>query len=317
MSGTPKETPATGAGDDLPDNALFDLYRKYIGEPDAQTDVYLGFGLFIGGIALLGAALVLFLWAGLFEARTAEYFVRAGPAYGAGMLAVPITLLGIVVLLPVENKALYASLAGSLVTLGAVAGYAFAYPDHWNGYGADYTIPVVAVYALGLTAVVASTGAALVAHQIEKHKPTVAPHEIEGVEEAEPVPGDEEYYSEERIREDIEEAMAETEISWGGVEESENRKLQLNTETIEDSEVSGMEFDPDVDRQSGGVDAQVEGLRQMKGGEKKMTKAENSTVDDQTAALNELKKQKEQGEALNDPVDTDEGLVDRFRGMFS
>lgn len=316
MSAEPAEPSTPGAEEDLPDNALFDLYREYIGEPDAQTDVYLGFGVFIGGIALLGVALALFAWAGFFEPRTDPYFWRAGTAYGAGMLAVPITLLGIVVLLPVENKALIASLAGTLITLVAVGGFAYAYPMDWNGYGADYTMEVVAVYALGLTAVVASTGSALIAHQIEKHRPTVAPHEIEGVEEAEPEPGDEEYYSDERIRQDIEEAMAETEISWGGVEKSENRKLKLNTETVESAEMSGLEIDPDVDRMAGGVDDQVQGLRQMKGGEKKTTKAENSTVDDQTAALNELKQKKREGEAPADPVEDEEGLVGRFKGLF-
>ena len=30
---------------ETPDNVLFDLYERYIGEPEAETDVYLGFGL--------------------------------------------------------------------------------------------------------------------------------------------------------------------------------------------------------------------------------------------------------------------------------
>lgn len=305
-----------GGTDSLPDNVLFDLYREYIGEPDTETDVYLGFGLFIGGIVLLGVALALFLWAGMFEPRSDPYFLRTGPAYGAGMLAVPLTLLGIVVLLPVENRAIVASVGGAVITLLAVGGFAYSYPADWNGYGADYTIPVVAVYAAGLTAVVASTGAALIAHQIEKHKPTVAPHEIEGVEPAEPQPGDEEYWSEEEIRRDIDEAMAETDISWGGVKKTEHTPLTLNTESLDTSDVSGVEINPDVNRQAGGVDAQVEGLRQMKGGETKTARAKNSTVDDQTAALTELKRKKAQGEVPADPLEEDPGLVDRLRGLF-
>jgi hypothetical protein len=305
-------------GGNGPDNVLFDLYRAYIGEPDAETDVYLGFGLFIGGIAILAIALGLFLWAGAYEPRTWDYWWRVGPAYGGGMLAVPLTLLGIVVLLPVENRALYASIAGTAVTVLAVAAFGFAYPHDWNGYGADYTIPIVATYALGLTAVVASTGAALIAHQIEKHKPSVAPHEIEGIEEEGPEPGDEEYWSDEEIRKDIEEAMAETDISWGGIEKSDNRKLKLNTETIDSTELSGMKLDPDVKRETGGVDAQVSGLRQLRGGETKTTTAQNSTVDDQTAALNQLKMEKREGKApdTSPTRDDEDGLVDRFRGMF-
>jgi len=315
-------TDASGAGDGgedpMPDNALFDLYRDYIGEPDAETDVYLGFGLFVGGIVMLGVALAIFLWAGQYEFRSDPYFQFAGPAYAIGMLAIPLTLTSIVVLLPVKTRALVASLGGVAVTVGAVAWFLVLYPYSWNVQGADATILVVGLYAVGLAGVVASNAAALIAHQIERHKPTVAPHEIEGVESTEPEPGDEEYYSEEEIRADIEEAMAETEISWGGVEKSENRQLKLNTETVDSNQVSGLEIDPDVKRESGGVDAQVEGLRKMKGGDKKTARAENSTVDDQTAALNELKQQKRQGEVPEDaPAEDDEGLVDRFKGMFS
>ncbi|ADJ15357.1 hypothetical protein C497_12806 [Halalkalicoccus jeotgali B3] len=33
-------------------SVLIEWYERYIGEPDAQTDIYTGFGLFFGGIAL-------------------------------------------------------------------------------------------------------------------------------------------------------------------------------------------------------------------------------------------------------------------------
>ncbi len=40
------------AAEQAADGYLFDLYRRYIGEPEDRTDVYVGFGLFLGGIGL-------------------------------------------------------------------------------------------------------------------------------------------------------------------------------------------------------------------------------------------------------------------------
>ncbi|PSQ17586.1 permease [Halobacteriales archaeon QS_8_69_26] len=285
---------------------MFELYREFIGEPDANRDVYLGFGVFFGGIALLGIALALFLVAGTNPARSPAYFAWAGPAYALGMIAVPATLVGVVVLLPVEDRALYGSLGGAAVTTLAVAWFWTAYPQDWNGYGADLTVPVVAVYAVGLTAVVGATGAALVAHRIQQARPP----SIEEVEAKRENGDDTEEWSDERIERDIEEAMEETEISWGGVEESENRTLDLEM----DVEVSGVDVEADTTRSSG-VDDQVAGLRQLKTGEADRTTASESTVDDQTAALTELKRQKREGETPDAPGEDDGGIVDRLRGM--
>jgi hypothetical protein len=315
------EGASSGADADAqtPDNPLFDLYRTYIGEPDAQTDVYLGFGLFFSGILIGVVALGSFVWAGTFEARTTPYFARVLPAYTLGMLSLPTALVGIVVLLPVKARALLGSLAGTAVTVLAVGGFIFAYPDNWNGYGADYTIPIVAAYAVGLTAVVATTGAALVAHQIERAKP--ADVDVEKLERRRDEDEGEDW-TEEEIQRDIEEAMAETEISWGGVEKREGTRLNLNTDIGGDVDLSGVEVDPDTDR-STGVDAQVEGLRQLKGDpEEKTTTAQGSTVDDQTAALTELKEMKREGKTPNDAdgtgkEKTDTGLFGRLKGFFS
>ena len=44
-----EEAAEDGSGEAVPDNVLYDLYETYIGEPEEETDVYLGFGLFFGG----------------------------------------------------------------------------------------------------------------------------------------------------------------------------------------------------------------------------------------------------------------------------
>ena len=285
-----------------PENRLFDWYRTYIGEPDARTDVYLGFGLFFGGIALGVLALVLFFWGSLAEPRTDPYFARIGPAYTLGMLSLPTAMIGIVTLLPVEKKARYAAAAGGVVNLAAVVWFNVAYPADWNGYGADQTMQVVTVYATGLTIVVGATGAALVAHQLAQATPT--PGDIEAVDEDD----EEETISEEQIEQDIESAMEGVDMSWGGVEKHEGRKISFNTDT--DIDASAFDVEAETDR-STGVDSQVQGLRQMKGGEKKTATSE-STVDDQTAKLNELREQQRTEESGTE-VDSGSGLLARLR----
>ena len=155
------------AAEQAPDGYLFDLYRRYIGEPEDRADVYVGFGLFLGGIGLAVVALVLFLWGNTYEARSAGYFAWVGPAYAIAMLGLPVVMLGIVTLLPSERRMLYTSIAGVAITVAAVAGFLFVYPKDWNGYGDDYTVQVVAVYAVGLAGITASTGAALIAHYLD------------------------------------------------------------------------------------------------------------------------------------------------------
>ncbi|WP_137290204.1 DUF7139 domain-containing protein [Natronorubrum halophilum] len=290
------------------DGYLFDLYRRYIGEPEDRTDIYVGFGLFLGGIGLAIIALVLFLWSTTFEARTAAYVTWSEPAYAIVMIALPLLMLGIVVLLPSERRVLYTSIAGVAVTIAAVAGFLYAYPDHWNGYGNDYTVQVVAVYAVGLAGITASTGAALIAHYLDMART------IEQVE-ADEGEDDNEEFSDADIREDIDNAMEGVDLSWGGVEKTEHRRLNF----------SGDDFDEiSVDTDAGtktarstGVDAQVAGLKGLKGGEKKKTTSQ-STVDDQTAKLKQLREQ-QQAEELATADDGSLGplssLLKRFRNL--
>jgi len=309
------QAPGDEAGDDLddplPDNALFDLYRRFIGEPEKEIDVYLGFGLFFAGIAALAVAFVLFLSVGTY--RPGSEGLTPEPAYALAMLAVPTTLLGTVVLLPVEDRALYAALAGTLVTLGGTAGFVWAYPQAWNRRGGvEYTAEIIGVYAVGLTAVVAATGAGLVAHAIARSRPL-------SFEEAERMRDEEETttvetWTDEEIQADIDQAMAETEITWGGVETDDTSTLSLDTESAE-IDTSGMAVEPETTRVAGGeeVDGAVAGLRRLKG-EGPETATSESTVDDEAAALTDLKRRKRQGETPDPP--TEKGLLGRVRDVF-
>lgn len=278
------------AAENPADGYLFDLYREYIGEPDDRTDVYVGFGLFLGGIGLAVVALVLFLWSTALEPRSDAYWAWVQPAYAIGMISLPALMLGITVLLPSEQRMVYISLAGVALSVFAAIGFVLAYPDNWL-YGNDYSVAVVATYAVGLAGVTASTGAALIAHYLDMAQAVQSAEANEGDEDHEPA------YSDEEIQSDIDDAMEGVELSWGGVQKSENKRLSFKSD-----ELDGQHLDSNLATKrtrSSGVDAQVAGLKGLKGGEKK-TAVSQGGVDDQTQKLKELRKQKQEEEAAKE-----------------
>jgi hypothetical protein len=273
------------------DGRLFEWYRRYIGEPDREVDVYVGFALFFGGIGL-GIAAFLISAAGQFGG--AEGYVFREAAFAVGMIALPATLSSVIVLLPVGRRAVYGGVAGSVVCLAGLAFFVFAYPFNWaSGPGPQYAIHVMFVYGAGLTALLASTGGALVAYHVERARP--GPGDIEGIEDDES-----ETVSDEDIERDIEEAMANVDITWGGVERHEGTALKLNSD-LDDMDTSGMDVEADrVHRSS--VDTQVNSLQSLKGG-KKQSDRSTSTVDDQTDRLQELRqRQREEAEQTQDTL---------------
>lgn len=287
------------------ENWLFRLYRHYIGEPETETDVYVGFGLFFGGIAAGTFALALFgIGAGLYGLRTPAYFALAQPGYVLGLLAVPIALLGVVVLLPTKRRVLGVAIGGLAITGVAAAVFLSVYPAQWFEFGPRNTLVVVGTYAVGMAAVIAATGAALVAQQLDRARPP-SPSEITPDEE-DPEPT----VTEETVRADIEAAMADVELTWGGVEKPDGQRLRLATDYAD--EVAG-QVDAPADRtvSEGGVERQVAELNQLKGGTRAVATSA-STVDDQTTALNALKAQKQRDEVPTDAPTQDEGALGRL-----
>ncbi|WIV67273.1 DUF7139 domain-containing protein [Natrialbaceae archaeon AArc-T1-2] len=284
------------------DGYLFDLYRRYVGEPEDRTDVYVGFGLFLGGIAFAVVAFLLFLLSTTLERPSDVYWTVAQIAYAVGMISLPVAMVGIVVLLPSERRVLVTSVAGVAVATLAVGGFVWSYPSDWNFHGDNYTAHVVAAYAIGLAGIVASTGAALIAHYLDLAKTTDATTAS--------TPEEPEHYSDEEIQRDIDEAMDGVELSWGGVEKSENTQLSFTDHDFDSVDLEG----GTKTVRSSGVDDQVSGLKGLKGGEKE-TATSSSTVDDQTAKLTELREKQRTDEA---PKPTgDDGLLARVKRLFA
>lgn len=299
------------SNDAPPGDMLLRVYERYIGEPETEAEVYLGFGLFFAGITCAVIGLVLFVaGASMYGLRTDGYFALAQPGYLLGMLSPPLALLAVVVLLPTERRAKVGGLVGTAITVVAIVAFLLSYPDQWFEFGTQNTLAVVGTYAAGLTLLTAVTGSALVAHRLEQAQATVTVPDEPGAEAEESG----ETVTDGQVQADIEDAMSNVDLSWGGVEKDSNRDLSLR-EDYADEESDGLNIEAEKTVNPGGVDSEVKGLKQLKGGEQNVATSE-STVDGQTAALNELKQQKRDDEV--EPVNSEpEGLVARLRSWLS
>jgi len=309
--------------DGTPDNVLFEWYGRYIGDPETETDVYLGFALFFGGIALGAIGIVVFLLSAAVSGGGPPAWAIREVAMVAASVGLPVLLLGMVVLLPGDQRMTYVSLGGLAICLVAVGLFVATYPMNWNvARTPDYSAQGVAIYAVGLVAVVGATGAALVGHQVERATPGERAAEVRGetgeagsASGAGGAGGASETVSDEQVRRDIDEAMSGADLSWGGVNRKNTKRLEFNTPS--DVEVDREAFEnaeATTVRSSGNsVDDALSNLRKLQGREQE---TDSSTgVDDQTAALTELRQQQEAEEIATE--DDDEGLVDRARKLFS
>jgi hypothetical protein len=291
--------------DGTDDGRLFEWYRTYIGEPDREVDVYLGFALFFAGIGFGIAAFVIGAAGQLTGAGgPSANFIYREAALAVGMLALPATLSSVVVLLPVSRRAVYGAAAGSAISLVGLGLFVWAYPYSWAaGPGPTYSIYVLFIYGLGLAALLAATGGALVAYHIDRAKPRPGDFTAADGEAGEQV-------SDEQIESDIESAMSEVDLTWGGVERSEGSDLKIRSSEDEtDMDVAGLDVEAErVHRSS--VDEQVAGLAMVKGGQKTTDRSE-STVDHQTDRLAELRKRKKEEAASQEEETVLGGLLDR------
>jgi hypothetical protein len=288
---------------------LLSYYRDYIGDPGRTTDIYVGFGIFFIGLGLAAMGVVAFLYSATLPPDSSSMFAVREVAAVAAAVGLPALLSGVVVLLPVDKRMRYLAGAGSVVCLAAVALFVWAYPQNWNvAQPPDYSAQGVAVYSLGAAMIVAATGAALVGHRVQQAREgeqAATAGETAGTDtdEAETV-GDE------QVRADIDRELEGTELSWGGVERGETRRLELDTSGLDDIDQSEL---PDSGTETRTADSDVDDavsqLRGLQGGEVETASGEGT--DEQASALRELREQREQGED-----DNPSSVVDRIRDLF-
>ncbi|OYR49795.1 permease [Halorubrum sp. Eb13] len=309
------------------ENRLLEYYRRYVGDPDRAIDVYAGFGLFFAGIGLGLVGVAIFFYSATLPSEALSTYAVREVAAVAAAVGLPALLLGVVVLLPVDRRMVYLAGVGTAITLVAVGLFTWAYPYYWNVPDTDYSAQVVAVYTLGLVAVIAATGGALVAHRVERATGVAggaaggdaagAGSAAGGVGDdgtAGGAGGDGEGVTDAEVRADIERELEDAELTWGGVERTETRRLELDTSAVDDVDVDREKLAgsaTETRTKSGTVNDAVSELKGLQGGEKKT--ASGSGTDDQAAKLRELREQQRQESEASD----EEGsVVDRIRGLF-
>ncbi len=302
-------------------NPLMGYYRRYIGDPDRAVDVYAGFGLFFVGLGLGLVGVAVFLYSATLPPNSESMYAVRQVASVAAALGLPALLLGVVVLLPVDLRMLYLGAGGGAVCLAAISLFVWAYPHAWNVTNPpDYSAEGVAVYSLGLVAVIGATGAALVAHRVERATGGVGGAAAAGngtgtaAGNATRTDSGEETVTDEEVRADIERELEDAELTWGGVERSQTRRLELDTSAVDDADIDSDALAgsaTETRTTSGTVSDAVSQLKGLQGGEQNT--ASGAGTDDQAAALRELREQ-QQAEELTEA--DDESVVDRIRGMF-
>jgi hypothetical protein len=299
-------------------NPLLGYYRRYVGDPDRAVDVYAGFGLFFVGLGLGVVGVAVFLYSATLPPNSISMYSVREVAAVAAALGLPGLLLGVVVLLPVDRRMRYLGSAGSAVSVVAVGWFVTVYPYDWNvPEPPDYSAQVVALYSAGLVAVIAATGAALVAHRVEQAADgvTVDPDSTATTRSADDgTETDAEAVTDEAVRADIERELEKTELTWGGVERSEGRRLQLDTSVVDDADVDPGTLSgsaTETRTTSSTVDDAVSQLAGLQGGTQNTASGEST--DDQADALRALREQQRAEEAAEAD---DESVVGRIRGLF-
>lgn len=292
------------------DGTLVSIYRAYIGEPGSRQDVYIGFGLFFAGIALGLVGLVLFVYSGFQPAESSIFWQLREAALIAVMLALPTVTISISVLLPVGRRTMAAGFTGTVICLVATAWLTQVYPFQWTDTGND--IRVIGAYSVGVVVLAASTGSALVAQYVDR----VAPRGDSPEERTAASATEEPDVSDDQVEQDIEEAMEDSTLTWGGVDQKPTtERLELNMpDTDTDIEAQEVEETQATEMRSAGGDVEeaVDGLRTLQGGDTETARAESP--DDQVSALSKLQETQEQ--EIETGVDTDRGFFDRLREIF-
>lgn len=290
--------------DEATGGRLLDVYRRYLGEPTREIDVYAGFALFFGGIALGAIGLAVFVMSTEVPSGEPLFWQLREVAIGLAFIGLPAFVLSVVVLLPVGRTTLVVSGLGVALCLVAVAVFVAVYPENWNVRGAtDYSVQGIAIYAAGLTVLVGATGSALVAHHLQRAGTARTPEPTgAGAEAGEAT----ETVTDEQVRRDIAEATRDVELTWGGVERTESKRLRFRDDAIPSADREAFDQTPAKTARSSGVDSQLSTLRKLKGGEVERGSAEG--VDDQTAALRELRERRG-AEAAERP----DSVIDRVR----
>ena len=131
---------------------LFELYTRYVTEPESKRDVY-GYTILLIGYLLGMAGMVVYLVGpsgGELDPLTILVREISFPAAGLGLV---ITMFGIVLMLPVKRKGIAVGVLGTLMGIGAAGWFVVAYPQNWSIGTPDYSPQIITLYTAGIALV--------------------------------------------------------------------------------------------------------------------------------------------------------------------
>jgi hypothetical protein len=130
--------------------SLSEVYEGDRGGADLRR-LYAGVGLFLVGVALAVTGLVFGTSTAVAEAFGLGVYEAREVAAIAGGIGLPFTFLGVVTVLPQSGRRVrVASVVGTAIALFGVLLFWEFYPMQWYGMATDYTLPVSAIYFLGV-----------------------------------------------------------------------------------------------------------------------------------------------------------------------
>ncbi|MEF8842499.1 MAG: hypothetical protein V5A62_12890 [Haloarculaceae archaeon] len=130
--------------------SLSEVYERGRGGADLRR-LYAGVGLFLVGVVLAVTGLVFGTSTSVAEAFGLGVFEAREVAVVAAGIGLPFTFLGVVTVLPQSGRRVrVASAVGTAISLFGVLLFREFYPMQWYGMPTDYTLPVSAIYFLGV-----------------------------------------------------------------------------------------------------------------------------------------------------------------------
>lgn len=138
--------------------SLTEAYDRQVSDDgeDAEVDAttrgrpYLGAALLACGTALVGAGIVLATSMTATSAVGLELIEAVELARVLAGVGLPVVFVGTLVALPVRRQLESIGVLGLVLTVAGAVAFWWAYPDRWLGDPLDLTIPVAALYLLGL-----------------------------------------------------------------------------------------------------------------------------------------------------------------------
>ena len=130
--------------------SLSEVYERGRGGPDLRR-LYAGVALFLVGVVLAVTGLVFGTSTAVAELFGLGVYEAREVAITAAGIGFPLTFLGVVTVLPQSgHRVRVASAVGTAIALFGVLLFRAFYPMQWYGMATDYTLPVSAIYFLGV-----------------------------------------------------------------------------------------------------------------------------------------------------------------------